>query len=393
MRIAMVSWEYPPLVVGGLAAHVDGVSRALVRAGHEVVVLTLHHPDVPDDSVVDGVRVLRARTDLPWLPDDNFLAKMSSANHKIVQLTTALDGWRPDLVHAHDWLVAWAGDDLRALWDVPFIATMHATEKGRQGGSIPPGQPSGIHATEWWLTFQANSVITCSEFMRREVVSAFDLPPAKVHMVPNGVDASIWEPPSPPPRRGADGPLVVSWGRVQYEKGFQTLVAALPLLRFGHPRLRVVIAGRGSHLGELEAQAQRLGVDHMVRFPGFVPDDDLRHLLHTCSAAVIPSLYEPFGIVALEALAAGAPLVAAAAGGLVEVLDGTGAGLLFPPGDVDGLARALEHILAEPELVAASHAAGQQLVHDVYSWDAVAAATVPQYQALLAAAPSSSTPK
>jgi glycogen(starch) synthase len=367
-----------------LAAHVDGLSRALVRAGHEVVVLTLHHPDVPDDSVVDGVRVLRARSDLPWLPDDNFLAKMSSASHKIVQLTTVLDGWRPDLVHAHDWLVAWAGDDLRALRDVPFIATIHATEKGRQGGSIPPGQPSGIHSVEWWLTFQANSVITCSEFMRREVVSAFDLPPAKVHMVPNGVDASIWAPPSPPPPRGADGPLVVSWGRVQYEKGFQTLVAALPLLRFRHPRLRVVIAGRGTHLGELEAQAQRLGVDHMVRFPGFVPDDELRHLLHTCSAAVIPSLYEPFGIVALEALAAGAPLVAAAAGGLVEVLDDTGAGLLFPPGDVDGLARALERVLSEPDLVAAAHAASQHLVNDVYSWDAVAAATVPQYQALLA---------
>ncbi|HEY1279742.1 MAG TPA: glycosyltransferase family 4 protein [Acidimicrobiales bacterium] len=382
--------------MGGLAAHVDGLSRALVRAGHEVVVLTLHHPDVPDDSVVEGVHVLRARTDLPWLPDDNFLAKMSSANHKVVQLTTALDGWRPDLVHAHDWLVAWAGDDLRALWDVPFIATIHATEKGRQGGSVPPGQPSGIHSTEWWLTFQANSVITCSEFMRREVVSAFDLPPAKVHMVPNGVDASLWEPPPPAPARGTDGPLVISWGRVQYEKGFQTLVAALPLLRFRHPRLRVVIAGRGTHLGELEAQAQRLGVDHMIRFPGFVPDDELRHLLHTCSAAVIPSLYEPFGIVALEALAAGSPLVAAAAGGLVEVLDGTGAGLLFPPGDVDGLARALERMLAEPDLVTASHTAGQHLVHDVYSWDAVAAATVPQYQALLASAsssPSSSSPK
>ena len=356
-----------------------------MRAGHDVVVLTLHHPDVPDDSVVDGVRVLRARSDLPWLPDDNFLAKMSSANHKIVQLTTALDGWRPDLVHAHDWLVAWAGDDLRALWDVPFLATIHATEKGRNGGSVPPGQPAGIHSTEWWLTFQANSVITCSEFMRREVVSAFDLPPAKVHMVPNGVDASLWEPPSPPPVRGADGPLVVSWGRVQYEKGFQTLVAALPLLRFRHPRLRVVIAGRGTHLGELEALAQRLGVDHMVRFPGFVPDDDLRRLLHTCSAAVIPSLYEPFGIVALEALAAGAPLVASAAGGLVEVLDGTGAGLLFPPGDVDSLARALERMLGEPDVVAASHAAGQHLVHDVYSWDAVATATLPHYQALLAA--------
>ena len=126
---------------------------------------------------------------------------------------------------------------------------------------------------------------------------------------------------------------------MQYEKGFQTLVTALASLRHRHPDLRAVIAGRGAFLGELEAIAQGLGVDHMVHFPGFVPDDELRRLLHTCTCAVIPSLYEPFGIVALEAMAAGAPVVAAASGGLVEVLDGTGAGLLYPPGDAGALRR------------------------------------------------------
>ena len=370
----MVSWEMPPLVVGGLAAHVDGLARALARAGHEVVVLTLHHPDAPDDSVVDGVRVLRAHTDLPWLPDGDFLARMSSANHKLVQLVAPLDGWRPDVVHAHDWLAAWAGDDLRALWGVPLVATIHATERGRHGGSLPPGLPSGINSVEWWLTFQAASIITCSRFMHDEVVSAFQVPIDKVHIVHNGVDASVWAPPAPRPR-GEHGPFVVSWGRIQYEKGFQTLVGALPRLRHRHPDLRVVIAGRGTFLGELEAIAQGLGVDHMVRFPGFVPDDDLRHLLHTCSAAVIPSLYEPFGIVALEALAAGAPLVSAARGGLVEVLAGTGAGLLFPPGDSDGLAAALSRLLVEPGLAEACQQAGSRLVTELYSWDAIAAAT------------------
>jgi glycogen synthase len=385
MRIAMVSWELPPLVVGGLAAHVDGLSRALARAGHEVVVLTLHHADVPDDYVNAGVRVLRARTDLPWLPDSDFLARMSSANHKLVQLIAALDGWRPDVVHAHDWLVAWAGDDLRVLWNAPLLATVHATERGRQGGDVPAGQPASINSVEWWLTFQAAAVITCSSYMRDEVVTAFQLPREKVHVVPNGVDAADWEPVAPT-RRDIGGPLVLAWGRVQYEKGFQTLVTALPMLRHSHPDLRVVIAGRGSFLGELEAIAQGLGVDHMVRFPGFVSDDDLRDLLHTCSCAVIPSLYEPFGIVALEALAAGAPLVAAASGGLVEVLEGTGAGLLFPPGDAGALAAALSRMLDEPGLAKASRDAGAHLVHEVYSWDAVAAATVPRYEALLAEA-------
>ena len=378
----MVSWEMPPLVVGGLAAHVDGLSRALARAGHEVVVLTLHHPDAPDDSMVEGVRVLRAHTDLPWLPDSDFLARMSSANHKLVQLMAALDGWRPDIVHAHDWLAAWAGDDLRALWGAPLVATIHATERGRHGGGIPSGQPAAINSVEWWLTFQAATVITCSRYMRDEVLGAFQLPPDKVLVVPNGVDASVWEP-AVPGQRGGGAPLVVAWGRVQYEKGFQTLVSALPSLRYRHPDLRVVIAGRGTYLGELEAIAQGLGVDHMVRFPGFVPDDELRHLLHTCRCAVIPSLYEPFGIVALEALAAGAPLVAAASGGLAEVLDGTGAGLLFPPGDAGALAGALSRMLDEPGLAAASQAAGAHLVHDVYSWDAVCAATLPVYAELV----------
>src|SRR4051794_4835992 len=381
----MVSWEMPPLVIGGLAAHVDGLSRALARAGHEVAVLTQHHPDAPDDSAVEGVRVLRAHTDLPWLPDSDFLARVSSANHKLVQLVSALDGWRPDIVHAHDWLGAWAGDDLRALWGVPLVATIHATERGRHGGSVPAGLPSSINSVEWWLTFQAATVITCSRSMRGEVSGAFQLPPDKVHVVPNGVDAQLWEPRGTGHRDGG-APLVVAWGRIQYEKGFHTLVTALAALRHRHPDLRAVIAGRGSFLGELEAIAQGLGVDHMVHFPGFVSDDELRRLLHTCTCAVIPSLYEPFGIVALEAMAAGAPVVAAAAGGLAEVLDGTGAGLLYPPGDAGALAAALGRMLDEPGSATASRVAAARLVRDVYSWDAVAAATVPLYRALAAGA-------
>jgi glycogen(starch) synthase len=378
----MVSWEMPPLVIGGISAHVDGLSRALARTGHEVVVLTLHHPDAPDDSMVEGVRVLRAHTDLPALPDSDFLARTSSANHKVAQLIAGLDGWRPDVVHAHDWLAAWAGDDLHALWRVPLVATVHATERGRHGGSVPAGAPAAINSVEWWLTFQAAAVITCSRYMRDEVMGAFQLPPDKVKVVPNGVDASVWRP-TGTIRRTEGPPMVVSWGRIQYEKGFQTLVAALPSLRYRHPDLRLVIAGRGPFLGELEAIAQGLGVDHMVAFPGFVPDDELRRLLHTCACAVIPSLYEPFGIVALEALAAGAPLVAAATGGLVEVLEGTGAALLYPPGDANALASALGRMLDEPRLTAASQSAGARLVADRYSWDAVSAATMPIYQALL----------
>ena len=383
VRIAVVSWEYPPLVVGGISAHADGLARAIVRAGHEVVVMTLHHPDAPDDGVVDGVRVLRARPELPWLPDDHFVAHMASANHHLVALAARLGSWRPDLVHAHDWLVAWAGATLHATWQVPLVATVHATERGRSGGHIGPGQPTAINSVEWWLTYEAARVICCSEFMRSEVIDAFQLPRDKIDVVPNGVDIDEWTPPAAGERDGGDQPLIVSWGRVQYEKGFQTLVHALPEVRLAAPDARAVVAGRGSYLQELHATARALGVDDICDFPGFVPDEELKALLHRATVAVIPSLYEPFGIVALEAMAAGAPVVAAAAGGLIEVIDGTGAGLLYPPGDADALSGTLRGVLAHPDAMVAQRASAYALLRNRYTWDAVAALTLPVYEAAL----------
>jgi len=399
MRVAMVSWEYPPLVVGGISPHVEGLSRALVAAGHDVAVLTLHHRDAPADAVVDGVRVLRAGIELPWIPEDNFLARMASANHHIVQLRTKLMPWWPDLVHAHDWLVAWAGDTLRDLWGVPMVATVHATERGRNGGHVPPGQPAAISAAEWWLTYQARQVIACSQFMVDEVVDAFAVPRDKVSMVPNGVDADVWAPPRSSHHDdgaagdgngagngvgdGGDGPLIVAWGRVVHEKGFQTLVDAAARLRSDVPGLRVVIAGRGPYLDELRQIAHRSGVDGTVSFAGFVPDAELRALLHQARAVVIPSYYEPFGIVALEALASGAPLVAARSGGLAEILDGNDAALLFPAGDATALADCLRRVLSDPGLAAKSQAAGDALVRGRYAWPAIAEQTTAVYERTL----------
>ncbi len=136
MRVAMVSWEYPPLVVGGLAAHVHGLATAMARAGHEVVVLTRAHPYAPDDAELEGVRVLRAHVDLPWVPADNPLAQVISGNHQLAQLGAAILPWQADVVHAHDWLGAWAGDTLREAYKVPFVATVHATELGRHQGHL-----------------------------------------------------------------------------------------------------------------------------------------------------------------------------------------------------------------------------------------------------------------
>ena len=379
----MLSWEYPPLVVGGIAAHVDGLARAMHRAGHEVVVCSLHHPGEPADAVVDGVRVLRADTALPWLPDDDLVARMASANHQLVQLSAQLGDWKPDVVHAHDWLTAWAGDTLKTLLGVPLVATIHATERGRHGGHLPPGLPGTINAIEWWLTYQAREIIACSRFMVREVVSSFELPGEKVHLVPNGVDTDRWSAQGAAPDGGRE-PLVMAWGRIQYEKGFHVLARAIGELRHRVPGIRCVIAGRGSYLPELQTHIDMEAVGDIVHLAGFVSDDELHELLQRAACVVIPSLYEPFGIVALEGMAAGAPTIVARTGGLAEIVDGTEAGLLFEPGNQHELADRIAQVIDDPATAERLRTNAADLLRRSYTWDAIATATVQVYQAALA---------
>ena len=378
MRILMLSWEYPPRVVGGIAAHVDGLARAMARAGHDVVVFSLDHPKVGDDEMMEGVRVLRANADLPWLPDDYLVARMASANHHLTQLAARLGAWRPQVIHAHDWLVAWSADTLRALWGAPLVATIHATERGRHGGYVPQGTPAAINAVEWWLTFQAQQVIACSRFMVREVTDGFELPSEKVNLVPNGIDIGQWLSPSTAPQDRSEQ-LIVAWGRIQYEKGFQVLTRAIGHLRHRYPGIRCVIAGRGSYLAELQTQIDMEGVGDLVQLAGFVPDDELKSLLQRTSCVVIPSLYEPFGIVALEGMAAGAPTIVARTGGLAEIVEGTGAGVLFEPGNHVALANCIAEVLNHPDVADGMRTKAASLLAGRYTWDAIAATTLGVY--------------
>jgi glycogen(starch) synthase len=385
VRVLMLSWEYPPLVVGGIAAHVEGLATALQRTGHDVVVLSLLHapngPSVADDHRADGVRVLRADPSLPWLPDDRLVTRMASANHQLVQLVAQLGEWRPDVVHAHDWMVAWAGDTLQTLFGVPLVATVHATERGRHGGHLPPGMPGEINSVEWWLTYQAREVIACSRFMVREVVQGFELPNEKVHLVPNGVDVQQWA--ATPDTGAAREPLVVAWGRIQYEKGFQILVRAIGELRHRVPGIRCVIAGRGTYLAELQSQVDMEGAGDLVQLAGFVPDAELKSLLARAACVVIPSLYEPFGIVALEGMAAGAPTIVARTGGLAEIVDGTDAGMVFEPGDPHRLADRIAEVWADPTAADRLRHNAAELLRRTYTWDAIAVATMDVYRVAL----------
>ncbi len=345
----MLSWDFPPRATGGTAAHVEGLATSLARAGHEVVVLTIAERISDMTQAPDGpFRVLRTAVDLPWLPPVETVARTASANHAFVKLGVtladrdpALAGWIPDIVHGHDWRTGWAADSLATIHRVPFVSTMHGTERMRHGGQLPLGDPTDINSIEWWLAFQADRLIAPTHFMVEQLITGFELGVEHVAHIPNGVDPALWAPPHAASTEREQ--LVVSWGNVQFEKGFQVLARSINIARGRLPHIRGVIAGRGSYLPELQSQVDVEGVSDIVDLPGYVPDAQLRAIAHRAGVVVIPSLYEPFGIVALEALAAGAPLVAARTGGLAELLADTDAGLMFEPGNPEELA-ALHHL-------------------------------------------------
>jgi len=388
----MVSWEYPPLVVGGLGRHVEGLARALAGAGHDVHVVTRGEKDEAVVETVDGVRVHRAAAD-PIAIDfhtESLLAWAQASEHALLRAALPLvRELRPDLVHAHDWLVAQSATTLSAQAKVPLVATIHATESGRHRGHLPAPLNVAIDSIERWLARSADAVIACSPSMRTEVSHQFELDAAEVAVVPNGIDAERWHL-TPAQRRaarvrlGAPGPLLAFAGRLVHEKGVQTLLAALPTLRRRHPGLRLAIAGTGPYEDDLRALARSLRVGAAVDWLGFAPDDEVVARFATADAIVVPSLYEPFGIVALEAAASCTPLVAANTGGLRDAIAGGLAAAAFEPGDTAGLVEAVDTVLADPAAARrrARRAAAQ--VARECSWSAVAERTVDVYLRVVA---------
>jgi glycogen(starch) synthase len=394
VRVLILSWEYPPVIVGGLGRHVHALARELAVAGHDVVVLCRQptgthagtHPTT--DEVVDGLRVLRVAEDPPHLEFDerNLLAWALGLGHAMVRAAlTRLRGWRPDVVHAHDWIVAHAAIALSDVLEVPLVATIHATEAGRHGGWLTTPLSRQVHSVEWWLARRADAVVTCSAAMRDEVAVLFDVDPGGVAVIHNGIAPRRWRVPRSrvaATRQRWSRPgvrLLLYFGRLEFEKGVHDLVAALPRVRRAHPGTRLLVAGTGSQRRPLEERARACRVRRSVTFLGYVPDADLAALLAAVDAVVLPSRYEPFGIVALEAAAAGAPLVASTAGGLAEVvLDGE-TGVSFAPGDVAGLAAAVGRVLTDPAAAARrARAARARLLTD-FDWPSLAARTARVY--------------
>jgi glycogen(starch) synthase len=387
MRILMLSWEYPPKSVGGLAQHVYDLTKAMSKHQAEIYLITIGSPGVPDYEYVDGVHVYRVTPYQVSSPD--FTTWVMQLNVAILEKCLALvrDMVKPfDIIHAHDWLVAYAARALKHSLAIPLTATIHATEYGRNNG-LHNDLQRHISDIEWWLCYEAWRIIVCSNYMQGELRHVFQVPVDKLKIIPNGVNVeSFTVTESKISRDNYATPhekIVFYVGRLVREKGVQVLIDAIPKILHYHPNTKFIVAGKGPHEINLKRQTKKMGIEQHIYFTGYINDNTRNNIYKFSDVAVFPSLYEPFGIVALEGMATKTPVVVSDTGGLGEIINHGVNGLKAYTGNDNSLADNILHILLNPDSANRMKERAYQEVIDKYNWNNIAKQTLDLYQEIL----------
>lgn len=384
MKILALAWEFPPRIVGGIARHVAELYPEIIKLGHEVHLLTVEFGSAPRYEVVEGIHLYRCAV----AHGNDFFHWIANMNESMGKLAGELlkDQDEFDLIHAHDWLVGDAAIALKHIFKLPMIATIHATEYGRYNG-IHNLRQEYINGKEKLLAHEAWRIIVCSQYMRDEIQRVFQTPAEKIDVVYNGIrpekkhHGNQFDRIKFRRRFANDREKIIYYvGRMTYEKGVSVLLDAAPkvIAQMGHT-VKFIIIG-GGNTNRLQHQAMSLGIWEQCYFTGFMSDTDLDKFQTIADCAVFPSLYEPFGIVALESFAARVPVVVSDTGGLPEVVQHNYTGIVTHANDSDSLAWGILEVLTNP-----IHS--QYLVNNAYktiaerfSWDDLAKQTVTVYR-------------
>ena len=380
----MLTWEYPPRIVGGIARVVNDLSKRLIKDGHDVYVVTYREGSAPYYENDKGVHVYRV--DNYMINPNNFIDWIMQLNFNMVAKVNELiaKGEKFDVIHAHDWLVAYAAKTLKNSYDLPLVSTIHATEAGRNGG-IHNEVQRYINDTEWMLTYESSEVIVNSKFMKNDLQRLFGLPYEKINVVANGINSTAYSGVEKDydfrRQYAADNEKIILFmGRLVYEKGVQHLISAMPKILENYHDAKLVIAGKGGMLDELKAQVEAMGLGQKVYFTGYLNAKQVSKMYKCADISVFPSTYEPFGIVALEAMLAGVPTVVSDVGGLNEIVEHGVDGMKSYAGNPNSLADSILELLFNPQLCESISKKAKTKVKNEYSWTKIAQDTHFIYQ-------------
>ncbi|MEM2971286.1 MAG: glycosyltransferase [Candidatus Bathyarchaeia archaeon] len=394
----MLSWEFPPRIIGGISSHVYELSRALARKGVDVHVVTCDFPGAPEYEEIDGAKVYRF--DSYKIPAFDFLSWVFSMNqnmaHRAMEVIDAHNG-RVDVIHAHDWLVAKAAIELKNFYEKPLVSTIHSTEVGRRGGVHNDYQRT-INEVEKWLVNESSIVICCSNYMAEQVAQTLYVPKEKIRVIRNGVNVSRFNlnmDYKAVKQRFAkhDEKIVLYVGRLVYEKGVHVLIGAAPKILSTLPNVRFIIIGEGGMKEQLLKEAWDFGIPHKVFFTGFVDEKTLALLYKVSDVCVVPSLYEPFGITALEAMAAQTPVVASDTGGLAEIIEHDKTGVKVYVDNSDSVAWGVLKVLTDEAYANRLRKNAYRKIIEEYNWEKISSETIKVYHhVMMSAPPKSATP-
>ncbi|MFF7735898.1 glycogen synthase [Streptomyces sp. NPDC007984] len=380
MRVGLLTREYPPDVYGGAGVHVEFLAREL----RGLVDLDVH---CWGEGRVEGVRRHRSWSVLDGANDALRTFSVDLA------MAAALEG--RELVHSHTWYANLGGHLAKMLYGIPHVMTAHSLEPLRPWKAEQLG--GGYELSGWaerTAIEAADAVVAVSTAMRDDILGCYPaLDPGRVHVVHNGIDTALYR-----PDHGTDAldrigldrsrPYVLFVGRITRQKGVPHLLRAV---RDIDPAAQVVLCAGAPDTPEIDQEFRELfGELSAVRdgvfwIPKMLPRPEVIQLLTHAALFVCPSVYEPLGIVNLEAMACGTPVVASAVGGIPEVVDDGTTGLLVPPGDgfEAGLARAMDTVLGDPAAARRMGEAGRERAVGEFGWDAVARRTVRLYEEIV----------
>jgi len=374
VRVALLTREYPPEVYGGAGVHVEYLAHALSG----LVDLTVHCQGAPRETAV-------AHQSWPVLHDAAL--RVFSADLSMADAVTGAD-----LVHSHTWYANLAGHLASLLYGIPHVATVHSLEPLRPWKAEQLG---GGYALSSWAErvslAAAAAVVAVSNGMRSDVLAAYpEISPERVRVIHNGIDAAQYAPDAGTgalERHGVDPsrPYVIFVGRITRQKGLPVLLRAATAL---DPAAQLVLCAGAADTPALGAEVSSLVAglrssrSGVIWIPEMLPKADIIQLLTHALVFVCPSIYEPLGIVNLEAMACATAVVASRTGGIPEVVADAETGLLVPPDDPAALAAGVNQLLRDPGRAAAMGLAGRERAVAEFSWDAVAAQTRALYAEL-----------
>jgi len=381
-KVILLSWEFPPRIVGGIASHVYELSRNLSMLGVDVTVITFSSPETKKYENIDGVEVFRVP---PYdFPAPDFASKILMTNLNIKQKAIEVlkaNKDKPKIIHAHDWLVAIAAISLKNLFKIPLVTTLHSTEYGRANG-LPSNYNKMIHQIESWLVSESLKVVCCSRYMSQSICKEFGIEDSRVTVICNGINPQKFRKKGNNHNPGdvrslfadSDEKLVLFVGRLVSEKGLNVLLEAFPRV-LQKVNAKLIVVGDGYLKEEILKRAWSYGFPDKIYVTGFLDEKILNQLYVAADVCVVPSLYEPFGLVALEAMAAKTPVIASDVGGLSEIVEHGKTGIKVQPNNPTLLADSIIDVLKGGKDIDRMVKNAYKKIVNEYSWRIVAEKT------------------